>query len=384
MTTSDRFTFHIIVPVWGEEYRAMFFRYSLPSLLSERNFPMLAGHADLVFLFCTKSEDRGPLGAAIDASTLAALGRVEILTPACTETDISPYKYFSACYQVGLDKARQTEGYVVLLTADQIWADGAIEFVYKQIRHGWQGVLATGPRLIEETAQQALESLQDMDRAYGNRLTPSVLVELAIEHMHPWDRSLFWNDSDTGRPASFMYWDVPGDGFLMHCLHLHPVCIRVDCRTSVHFSETIDKGNFIEKVCPPATDCYIIRSSEEIMHCSMAPAEQSAHLLDYPKGNWRAYANWALNMGLYQHNLYFIEHGIRFQCRSVEPEAWERIEQQAAVVCGTITAYLGKKHFLLMSRLYFWLNQRYGQTFRSNSMIVRLYKLVRHAVGLYC
>jgi len=373
--------YRLILPVWGDAYLQGFLKYCLPSLLAPGNLPAVVSRADLVVHIFTKTADREPLDAADLVQRLRTFAQVEVTTLPSQEQS-GGYDYFSSCYKAGLERAKVRGEAALLLTADQIWADGAISAVCARIEEGAQAVMVAGPRLLEETALPALDAFRGPDGNFDDRLDSRALATLAWEHLHPWDRSLFWDESDRGRPASFLFWEVPGGGFLMHCLHLHPVCIRLDESANLHFTHTVDGGDFVERTVGHPEACHVIRDSDEAMYCSTAPRGQSAHLLDQPKVDWLGYANWALAMGISQMNVAFLGQGIRFLLQDFEQEKWASIETRADSVCARIRSRLDQPHLLLYSRIYFALDRRFGRLLRSHAGVVRFWKRLRRVLGV--
>lgn len=375
--------FCIVLPVWGGEYVRAFLEYSLPSLLAQGNLPAVAKQGTVAFLIYTKETDRAALQGSAQLRRLERFAQVEIITPGHRSKDApDAYLFFSECYRQGLQRAHDRGAACLFLTADQIWADGALKSICARSLEGWRVVLLAAPRVLQETVLPALDALRGEEGDFADRLAPRTLAKLAYEHLHPWDRSLFWNADGVGRPASFLYWDVPGAGFLMHCLHLHPVCVSTGNTEVPAFRHTIDGGDFIRRVARDTGQCYIARSSDEVMYFSFAPAEQSAHLLDYPAGDWKRFAHWALSMGVSRHNLAFLQQGIRFCLPHAAPEAWAKAEVQAQQLCGKVRQYLDRWHLLLYARLYFACNVRFGQRLRSCGPVVRWVKKLRNLLGL--
>ncbi len=375
--------FCIVLPVWGEEYVRAFLEYSLPSLLAQGNLPAAAKLGSIVFLIYTKEADRASLQGSAQLRRLERYAQVEIITPGHRSKDApDAYLFFSECYRLGLQRAHDRGAACLFLTADQIWADGALNNICARSQEGWRVVLLAAPRVLQETVLPALDALRDAEGGFSDRLTSRTLVKLAYEHLHPWDRSLFWNVEGVGRPASFLYWDVPGAGFLMHCLHLHPVCVSTGSAEVPAFRHTIDGGDFIRRIAGDTDRCYIVRSSDEVMYFSIAPAEQSAHLLDYPAGDWKRFAHWALSMGISRYNLAFLQQGIRFCLAEASPDTWAKTETQAQLLCDNVRQHLDKWHLLLYARLYFACNVRFGQRLRSCRPVARWFKKLRNLLGI--
>lgn len=383
MTASAPLTsFAVVLPVWGGSYIDMLSRYGLPSLLSPGNLPAMAAQLPLRVFILTREQDRDALGALPAVGELEKFATVRVVIPPAEHVKVNTaYGYFSACYRHGFELVRREGGAAVLLTADQVWADGAMDAIARRILEGYRVVLVAGPRLLDETALPALEALSGED-GFGDRLDPRTMVRLACANLHPWDRSLFWDEQGTGRPASFLYWPVRDQGYLAHCLHLHPVCVHTGSLDKVDFAHTIDGGDFVERVAGSCKECYVVPNSDEVMYFSIAPAEQSAHLLDTARGDWLTYSNWCLSMGVSRFNLYYLRHGIRFCLFDSGSDVWAETERRAGDICARICRRLDKPHLLLYAWTYFLLDHHMGDRLRKSRLAVRLVKGGRRLVGL--
>ena len=109
-----------------------------------------------------------------------------------------------------------------------------------------------------------------------------------------------------GRPASFMFWPVMDEGFLMRCFHLHPVLINPRGNFP-DFSFTIDGSAFVQQACPDLNDLHIVDDSDDVMYFSIAPSSQSAEWIDRPKVDWRGVIRWARTMALSGHNIHYLQ-----------------------------------------------------------------------------
>lgn len=326
---------HFITPVWGEKYIDTFLRLSLPTQLSPGNLGWLGGRPGISYNIYTRPCDVEKFSGSKAISMLRKLMNVSIV-PA-TNINFSAdhhYKPFSGCYKLGMKQASRYRAACVFLTADQIWADGSFESIIGLGDAGKRAVMISGPRVMEESFVPAfLASVPKYERP-EIVLPPREAVRLAIQYMHPWDRSLFWEDGNIGRPASFMFWGVGDEGFLMRCFHLHPILVNPKHSYS-DFYPTIDGSDFVKRCCPNIDQVHVVKDSDQVMYFSIAPAKQSAELINRPKRNWRGVISWSRVMGLSLQNIYYLQNTIRFHVGEMSDQ-WIAVERQSDVLVGRL------------------------------------------------
>lgn len=257
-----------------------------------------------------------------------------------------------------------------------------MENIIRRMDEGYKAVLVAGPRLLQETAEPELDKLRRPEIGFGDSQSPRTMVRFAREHLHPWDRSLFRDELDLGRPSSFLYWEVPGSGHLMHCLHLHLVCVQAKGLANLSFRHTIDGGDFIKLATGDSKHLYTVMSSDEVMYFNTAPRTQSAHLLTVPMIDWRAYSHWCLSTGISRINLFIMSHGVRFIYDTPDTKKWSTVEKRASTYCNKVIQRLDNQIILLYAQLHFAINLRLGETLRRSPTIVKIAKWLRALLGL--
>ncbi len=328
-------TVRVIVPVWGEKYVNAFLRLGLPALCAPGNLATRRSDARLSLWLMTRPEDVARLRSAPGVAAAARTLPVQVRVPAGADFARGGYAAFNACYLDALRAAYRDRAAVMPLTADQIWSAGSLDHLLDCAAHGARAVLAAGLRVLE-AAGPDLETALAASRA---GLAPETLARLAFARLHPWDRALVHDAHNTAQPASFQLWQAGEQGLVLRCLHLHPAYLELSRRPGA-LRRTIDAGSLIREQCPDSSRLHVVADSDQAMHISLAPAEQSAHLVAYPRGNWRALANWALTMGISRHNLFYLRHSIRIHAGPVDPHDWIRAETLAAEFCDPAIAWL--------------------------------------------
>lgn len=357
LSQMPRINYCIVVPVWGDLYIDIFLNVSLPTQLSVNNLPFIGKRGDVVYRIYTRPND---VSKFIVSQTYSRLSE-------CIATEIIPveqinfngahhYEPFNACYRMGMSDANKDNAAVLFLTADQIWADGTLSRVIALGDIGYKAIMISGPRINQETAIQEILKFKSADCSIT--ISPRQAVQMSIDHMHPWDKSLYMDSDNHGRPASFVYWAVGSEGYIMRCLHLHPILVNPKGKFP-RFTRTIDGGNFIQKVCPDFNDMYIIQDSDEAMYFSVAPAEQSAEWINLPKIDSRGFAKWARSTGISRHNTFYLQHPINFHTNDIS-QNWDSIKYHSSTFASNLynelnnnillyilCAYSNFKHYIL-------------------------------------
>ena len=171
-----------------------------------------------------------------------------------------------------------------------------------------------------------------------------------MDHLHPWDQSLFWGKDNIGRPASFMYWSVPKEGFIMRCFHLHPVLLN-PAKGFPRLRRTIDGSDFVRKACPDLKKLYVVQDSDEVMYFSIAPKEQSSEWINRSKTNLKSTISWARTMGISRHNLYYLKKTVRFHTGGVS-EKWAEVEKRSDEIVDLLVKALDNPLKLTLMKIY--------------------------------
>jgi hypothetical protein len=269
--------------------------------------------------------------------------------------------------------AEQERAAALFLTADQVWSNGSLSNIIDRGDEGFRSVLVSGPRINQETF------LPEVTLQYAGQevmtIPPRKAVVLAMNHLHPWDRSLFWAADHLGRPASFMYWPVPNEGFLMRCFHLHPILVN-PLNGFPRLHRTIDGSDFVRRACFDINRIHVVEDSDEVMYFSIAPASQSAEWIDRPQQNWQQVVFWARSMGLTKHNLFYLQKKIRFHLGEMSDE-WRATESLSDQVVDQITESLDHTVKLFYFRIMTDLRRPIGQFLRNHPFLLNMVNLIR-------
>lgn len=224
--------------VWGDSYVQDFLEFSLPSLLADGNLtgnPVIDGSR---FQVLTTKRDFERLTASPLFQRLQHTLPVEFVE---IEQPHAGDKYHMVSrYQ--MEAIRRSEDFdaITLLYPDIIWARGAIRYAVEQLAQGALAFLSPGPTVLPEPARAALTALAKMEGPAGAQsiaIEPQQLAGIVLDHYHPmWDGFDWDGNAFTSSPAC-LRWDVPGQGWLIRCFHLHPVVMRMQRDNPMFFSE---------------------------------------------------------------------------------------------------------------------------------------------------
>lgn len=338
-----------ITPVWGEKYLDIFLNISLPTQLASNNLPKIANHQEVAYLIYTCPQDVSRLEASPIIARLAKILRTEIIGASQINFNSSHhYDPFSECYRMGMKKAEREHAAAVFLTADQVWADGSLSHIIGLGDAGYRAVMISGPRVNQEAFIPLFK--KDFAQKEVINISSRQAVKMSMDHIHPWDRSLFWDKDNIGRSASFMYWSVPNEGFIMRCFHLHPVFLN-PAKRFPRLRQTIDGSDFVRKACPNLNDLHVVQDSDEVMYFSLAPKEQSSEWIDRPKKDLRDTISWARTMGISRHNLYYLKKIVRFHTGEIS-EKWTEVEKRSDRIVVLLLKVLDKPITLSLMKIY--------------------------------
>ena len=361
--------------MWGETYLRLFLEYALPSQLSPGNLGGTKPKEGIHYLVLTSAEFSDRIRQHPAFRRLAGMMEAEVVIPPGVPFDHPEhYRPFSACYAHGMAQAARQGAACLFITADQVWADGSLIHILSLAQSGKRVVMVGGPRLDSSTAAAEMG-----DWLAQGGLTRRRAVKLALDHLHPWDRSLIRDAENRGRPASFMYWPVEDEGLVMRCLHLHPVLVDPLDRYP-EITLTIDRGDFVVRCCPHIEDLGVVTDSDQAMFFSLAPPERSSEFLDQEILGERRTIGWARTLGLNQYNLWYFSQPIRLHLSEMSPQ-WEGVESASARLASKLQEDMSRSGRMAFYRL---LHRMYN--FRGLgphlSKRRRLFSMLKRAAGI--
>ena len=312
--------YNLVTVVWGEEYTDFFVNIAIPNLLTSGNLDVLAKTPVPVFRIFTMAQDAIKIKDSSAFKKVLQLIAVEIT--AISETDFSQnYTIVSKYHQIAINAAIDDNAAVIFIGPDTIRAQGYMANILRIAESGTRAVMISEIRVAKDTFLPEFLKLFSNEGAMRD-IPPRQLVVLALQHLHPVSKSFFWHSKKFHNAPSYIYFEVPGEGFVARCFHLSPAMVNPVCG-GAKFSTTID-GGYIQNACPVIKDIYVSSDSDELMSVEMSS-------LSYP-GNAGRRPPSPLNIAAFTkysadgHNRIFIQQKIRFHFDDISPR-WAKVEQ---------------------------------------------------------
>lgn len=276
--------FHFGIVLWGERFRNYFLEYCLPSLLSPNNIPALSTHQQSKFLIATRPEDWEAMRRTpIFAKLALHVAPVYMEIPACPS-------HRSGCDHMGIghklicEYAFQEKAYIVHVTPDSMFSEGAIARLQSLAAEGKELVLCAALRFGEEPffsnlqARHAIPSAGRRNSGLPLSISARDLVWAALNGLHSETLGYEWEAPYFILTRAAAWWRVPDqDGIVLHCLSWAPLLLDFAAVSKLDVSMlenwTID-GDFLHRNTDSATNIYVIEDSDEIFFCSWTPMSE--------------------------------------------------------------------------------------------------------------
>ena len=258
-------TFDVVTAVWGAEHRQLFLDVCVPNQLTRSNLEALPpGSRYRVF---TSPEDAHIFAGSDVLRRVGAHMTVDIVVmPELSVTGRSRFTRMTACHRRALTDAREAGSAVIFLCADHLLSRGTMAAVVRHHTAGIRAVMCTGVWVERAGFLSALAA-----RGGIREVAPRDLVATAIDHLHPCSQFLMVDGKRTALRPQNVFWNVPGEGLLARCFHLHPLMVD-PLRRDVLPDETID-GHFVRHACPLRAEVHVVDDSDEFVMFEMSRAD---------------------------------------------------------------------------------------------------------------
>jgi hypothetical protein len=320
------------ISIWGTRYIDNFVRLTLPMQMGPGNLGGLPDIESCKYVIFTRADDVEYIFSTPQIQALKRLMPVEIIPVDVSDGD--KYQMLGGLQNLAFCKAI-AEGFeaVFPLYADALFADGTFANAVKRLSEGYLAVVAPGPQAVAEPVLQALlDPERYMTEAGAIAVPPRDLVDLVFRHLHPFHAASFWDaEKFTGIPA-MVFWNVPGQGVLVHGFHLHPVAVAAQ-QTSTFLSPfygTLDE-HFLPRLFTCADRVYVGADSDEIFVCSIdsVGSERGGDAANaQDKATVATLASWAEHHTFMLHRDFF-GFPIRLHTRDIDEAAWSPCEVRA-------------------------------------------------------
>jgi hypothetical protein len=338
--------FHFVVPVWGPKYTRVFLDAALPAQLAARNLGALRDPDRAVYRIFSTLEDLEVIRGAssfrrLEALLPVSLHRIELAGD-------RRYGLMSACHREAVRLADLEAAGLVFLNADLVLADGVLEALETWAAAGVRVVECASVR-VEQAAAVRLLRERWLEPASGAIVSsPRQLVGLALDHLHPNAAAHLWDASARAAliPANLL-WRIDGEGFLLHCFHLHPLMV-VPERRGVSFHGTID-DDYVEAAAPDPATTRVVTDSDELFFCELSD-ESHPPGGTIAGGSTLALANWIRRATRPRHRR-LAAIPIRLHRGERTLARWEPVEREAALLLGRSMRLAERLPFSVPTRL---------------------------------
>ncbi len=264
---------HFVTVVWGDDYIDRYLNVALCSQLATGNLPAWSDVEGVSYKVYTTTVSAARLNASPTFATLREVLGVEVLVNDDLERQGGKYAAMNACHHHAVSRIDASEGAMVVLSPDTVWADGSLAALRHVVESGKRVVMTLALRTRLESFLPAL--LRDDHGNDGAALSVDArdLVRLTIDHLHDYNRSMFWDGDDYNRTPSHVLWPVCKSGILAHNYHLHPLFIHPK-RRGVTMAQTIDTDYFT-RACPDLDDYHIVTDSDELLATEFSASDDA-------------------------------------------------------------------------------------------------------------
>ncbi len=330
--------FHFITIVWGHEFVDFFLWVTLQNQLSAGNLPAFAG-TDATYKIYTDEQDAKTIRASESFHRLSRLLKTDIITIDHLQHS-NKYVRMTFCHKWALHDAYQANAKIVLLPSDVIYSKNSFAHLLSVALLDKPVIMMAAPRILRESFIPELANLffSQSDRTIA--ANSRELLRLAMHHLHPVATSFFHNTENASTWPSQLFFEVPHNGFIAHCFHLHPLLITPR-QDGNDFNITID-ADYLLKSYPDANQIHIIDDSDDFLAVEPCPSEYGPTLSNAPY-NLFSICQWASSHAD-AHHLNFVRHPIRYHYTDIDSK-WRTTEKLAMLFVDTILKYTTGKQY---------------------------------------
>ena len=323
------FPFIISTPVWGAGHLGLFLNVCLPSLLAAGNLPSLAPNPQNQYLIYTRPEDEAELKAAATFRRLSEIVSVDVRL--IQEKITEPHRTMSNCHIDSIRRADEVGGAAIFLPPDCVWSENSMRALQRIARSGKSVVHMSGIRLDRDSVVPVFANRYSDDGTVLS-LGPRELVSIGMHHLHPIALTHFWKEYDGQLMPANLIWNVPNEGLLLRCFHLHPLMVKSQVRFA-KFGSTID-DDLALKACPDASRDYVVTDSDEILAFEMSGLSRFVGTI-CPKASVDGVASWA-EFGANPRHRELVKSTIRLKAVDDSGAAWSAAQAESDDVVNSV------------------------------------------------
>ena len=312
-------TFDVVIAVWGQEFRRLFLDVCVPNQLTPGNLGALpAGSRYRLF---TSPDDVAVFKSSSVLRRVSEQVPVDVVVmPELSASSRSRFGRMTACHRRALIDARESRSALIFLCADHVISEGTFAAAVRRHDAGSRAVMCTGIRVNREAIIAALLARGDV-----RALPPRELVSVALEQLHPFTRAHMIDSERSARRPISVYWNVPGEGILARCFHLHPLMVD-PVRRDVMPEDTID-GHYVRRSCPVREDIHVVVDSDELAIFEMSHVDDA--VADTGPGGVSTWRASTMISRCDSHQQSYWTEPIRLHVRDIG-DAWSPVERHSA------------------------------------------------------
>jgi hypothetical protein len=342
------------VVVWGETFRNFFLNYCIASLMAPNNVPALEGRRQVRFLIATTFADWEIMKRTAIFHTLELHADPVLLEIPPCPPNRPAWAHSIDGFKLCCDTAHRERAYLLLISPDYIFADGALIRLHQLAMQGVQAVLHNvQPRIAEEPFFTILNQKRLLPAAHardtGRPLvcTNRELVSAALDSMHSMSLMNEWEAPCFSRSPTTPWWRVPAEhGIVIFSFYWSMLLIDM-AAVLEHESSILEKGgtdgDYQMRTLRGMKKIYTVRDSDEVYIASWSPV---AYQQCVPTRQWFG----ELGKGAffrtcyYGHNLNLLHRMLlliptRLHSGSINEERWGLLERYAL---ATILSWLDR------------------------------------------
>lgn len=290
------------VVVWGKDYGERFVRYVLRNHASEIVLCSGLISEASTYVIYTSKEIAGQIAGLSSCKLLEEHVKFEIhVLEELSDPRKSKYELMSQAHRLEINKAVADQAVLCFLPPDALWSSGSFKFALSHILQGKTVVMIAGIRTVAEDIVGHIESIGKSDTVLD--FPHDEITAMALSHLHPISKSLFWRESLFSNWPSHLYWRTRDGGVIIRAFHLHPFMVGPLLR-GVDFGATVD-DSLVMKCVHSRDDIFVIDDSRDAFVLEFSPRAMINNASTVNPGSRVAFtANWAAQQANELHRWY--------------------------------------------------------------------------------
>lgn len=214
--------------VWGDAFREIMERITLPCLLADRNLPYLASVGAVRILFFTPDREIEKIETMPILKALRQYAQCDIVGfPDSLTCYPEKYRLMSALHVAAMTIAKREQNHFIFLAPDIIISDNYLETLERYRASGKKVVMVGG---IISDYNGFIDELNLIQESECKPLSihPVDLLRIGIRHLHQVSVNNIHADETDRTSASITFWALQNGGYIAHGFHHTPYLISAE------------------------------------------------------------------------------------------------------------------------------------------------------------